>query len=81
MYPPLILELLAAENQRELLHATAHERVAAAMVSHNGPWWNPITTTLRHLAAMVVSRQDAQDVRRQVATVERALGSTRRTRP
>ena len=72
MYPPLIVELLAAAHQRELLEAATHEHVATALVGHASPWWNPIVSSLRHLATAAVSRSGSADVRRRLAVTDRA---------
>jgi hypothetical protein len=61
MYPPLMLERLAEQHQRTLLDEATHERLAAALVGYDRPWWKPIAISLRHLAIARVSQVAVAD--------------------
>jgi len=72
MYPPLMVEMLAAAHQGDLVDEAERERVGAALVGQTSPWWQPIVTSLRHLAVAGVRRQGSEDLDRQVAVANRA---------
>jgi hypothetical protein len=49
MYSALLLEMLAAARQRDMLADSAHLRLTATLVANERSWWEPVVAKLRHV--------------------------------
>jgi hypothetical protein len=66
MYPFPVLEMLAKEHQRDMIAWAAHERAVRTLDGHQGNWWKPLLTSLRHAVLPVESRWHTRNAKQTI---------------